>query len=60
MEICDTIEEAVNVNKTTLESIEETQPSEDAENTENSGNTIRVSEISISTLAAEKLMTLKI
>ena len=57
MEICDTIEEAVNVNKTTLESIEETQPSENAENT---GNTIRVSEISISTLAAEKLMTLKI
>ena len=40
MEICDTIEEAVNVNKTTLVSVEETQPFMNTDNTENSGNTI--------------------
>ena len=49
MEIGDTTEEAVNINETTPESVEETEPAENAENTEKSGNTIIVSEIFIST-----------
>ena len=57
MEIGDTTEEAVNINETTPESVEETEP---AENAEKSGNTIIVSEIFISTLAVEKLKTLLI
>ena len=60
MEIGDTTEEAVNINETTPESVEETEPAENAENTEKSGNTIIVSEIFISTLAVEKLKTLLI
>ena len=60
MEICDTTKEAVNFNKTTPESVEETEPSENADNPEKSWNTIRVCEISISTLAVEKLLTLLI
>ena len=57
MEIGDTTEKAVNINETTPESVEETEP---AENAEKSGNTIIVSEIFISTLAVEKLKTLLI
>ena len=55
MEIGDTFEEAVNINETTTESVEETEPAENAENTEKLGNTIMVSEISIFTFAAENL-----
>ena len=55
MEIGDTFEEAVNINETTTESVDETEPAENAENTEKLGNTIMVSEISIFTLAAENL-----
>ena len=55
MEIGETSEEAVNINETTTESVEETEPAENAENTEKLGNTIMVSEISIFTLAVENL-----
>ena len=55
MEIGDTTEEAVNINETTPESVEETEPAENAENTEKLGNTIIVYENFISTLAVEKL-----
>ena len=47
MKIDDTSEEAVNINETTTESVEETEP---AENAEKLRNTIMVSEISIFTL----------
>ena len=50
----------MNINETTPESVEETEPAENAENTEKSGNTIIVSEIFISTLAVEKRKTLLI
>ena len=43
MEICDPSEEAVNINETTTESIEETEPAENANNTYKFGNTIMVS-----------------
>ena len=55
LEIGDTSEEAVNTNETTTESEEESEPTENAENTEKMGNTIMVSEISISTLSVENL-----
>ena len=55
VEIGDTTEEAVNGNETTSESLEETSPAENAENTVKT-----VSEISISTLAVEKLTRLLI
>ena len=38
MEIDDTSEEAVNINETTTESAEETEPAENAENTVKLGN----------------------
>ena len=47
MEICDTSEEAVNINETTTESVEETEPAENAENTEKFESKIMVSDISI-------------
>ena len=47
----DTSEEAVNINETTTESVEETEPAENAENTEKLGNTIIVLDISIFILA---------
>ena len=37
MEIGDTTEEAVNINETTPESVEEAEPAENAENTEKLG-----------------------
>ena len=55
MEIGDTFEEAVNINETTTESVEETEPAKNVENTEKLGNTIMVSEISNFTFAAENL-----
>ena len=55
MENGDTSEEAVNINKTKTESVEETEHAENAENTEKLGNTIMVSEISIFTLTVENL-----
>ena len=55
MEIGDTSEEAVHINETTTESIEETEPAENAEHVDKFGNTIMVSEISIFTLAVEIL-----
>ena len=55
MEIGDTSEEAVDVNETTAESVENTEPAEYAENTEKLGNTIMISEISIFTLAVKNL-----
>ena len=55
MEIGDTFEKAVNINETTAESVEETEPAENADNTEILGNTLMVSDISIFTLAAENL-----
>ena len=51
MEINDTSEEAVNINETTTESVEETGLAEYAENTEKLENTIMVSEIFIFILA---------
>jgi hypothetical protein len=45
----------VNINKTTTELVEETEPAENAENIEQLGNTIMVSEIFIFTLAVENL-----
>ena len=55
MEIGDTSEKAVNINKTTTESEKGTEPAENTENTEKLGNTIMVTEISIFTLAVENL-----
>ena len=55
MEIDDTSEEAVNINETTTESLEETEPAENVENTETLENKIMVSEISIFTVAVENL-----
>ena len=46
MEIGDTSEEAVNINKTTTEPVGETENAENAENTEKLRNAIMVSEIS--------------
>ena len=40
MEIGDTFEESVNINETTTESVEKTEPAENNEHTENLGNTI--------------------
>ena len=51
----DTSEEAVNINETTTESVEENEPAENAENTEKLVNKIMVSEISIFTVAVENL-----
>ena len=45
MEIGNTSEEALNINETTIDSVEKTDPAENAENTEKLGNTIMVSEI---------------
>ena len=45
----------MNINETTTELVDETEPAENAENTEKLGNTIMVSEISIFTLAVEDL-----
>ena len=42
----------MNINETTPQSVEKTETAENAENTEKSGNTIIISEISISTSAA--------
>ena len=55
VKIGDTSEEAVNINETTNESVQETEPAENAENTEKLGETIMVSEISIFILAVENL-----
>ena len=55
MEIGDTSEEAVNINETTAESVEETEPAENAKNTEKLENKIMVSDISIFTVAVENL-----
>ena len=55
MEIGDTSEEAVNINKTTTESVEKNEPAENNENTEKLGNTIIVSEISIFMLTVHNL-----
>ena len=55
MEIGDTTEEAVNINETTPESVEETEPAENAKNTEKLENKIMVSDISIFTVAVENL-----
>ena len=55
VEIGDTSEEAVNINETTTESVEETEHTENAENNEKLGNTIMVSEISMFTLAVDNL-----
>ena len=53
MEIGDTSVEAVNINETTTEPIEETETAENAEKTEKFGNTTMVSDISSFTLAVE-------
>ena len=50
MEIGDTSKDAVNINETATESVEDTESSENAENTEK-----LVSDISIFTLAVENL-----
>ena len=55
MENGDTSEEAVNINESTIESVEETELDQNAENTEKLGNTIMASEISIFTLAVQNL-----
>ena len=55
MEVEDTSKEVVNINETTTESVEETEPAENAENTDKLGNTIVVSEISIFTLTVDNL-----
>ena len=55
MEIGDTSKEAVNINETTTESVEETEPTENAKNAEKLGNTSMVSEISIFISAVENL-----
>ena len=51
----DTSEETVNINETTTESLDETEPAENAENTEKLGNKIIVLKISIFTLAVKNL-----
>ena len=51
IDIGDTTEEAVNVNETIPEPVEETEPAENAEDTKKSVNAIRAAEISIYTLA---------
>ena len=51
MEIGDNTEEAVNVNETIPEPVEETEPAENAEDTDQSVNAIRAAEISMYTLA---------
>ena len=48
--IGETTEEAVNVNETIPEPVEETEPAENAEDTKKSVNVIRAAEISIHTL----------
>ena len=54
--IGDISEEAVIINESTTESLQETEPAENAENTEKMRNTIMVSEISIlKFLAVENL-----
>ena len=45
----------MNINETTTESVEETEPVENAENTEKFENKIMVSKISIFTVAVENL-----
>ena len=45
----------MNINETTAESVEETEPAEKAENTEKLENKIMVSDISIFTVAVENL-----
>jgi hypothetical protein len=55
VEIGDTSEEAMNINETTTESVEETEPADNAENTEKLENKNMVSEISIFTVAVEHL-----
>ena len=55
MEIGDTSEEAVNINETTTELVEETEPAENAKNTEKLRNTIMVFEISVFTMAVENM-----
>ena len=50
----------MNINETTLWSVEETEAAENAKNSEKSGNTILVSDISIFTLSGETLKTLLI
>ena len=55
VEIGDTSEEAVNINETTPDSVEKTEPAEHAENTEKLGNTFMISDISIFNLAVENL-----
>ena len=55
MEIGSTSEEAVNINETKTESVEENEPDENAENTEKFGKRMMVSDISIFTLAVENL-----
>ena len=55
MEICYTTEKAVNINENTPESEEETESADNAKNTEKLGNTIIISDISISILSVEKL-----
>ena len=55
MEIGDTSKEAVNINESTTESVEVTEPDEDAENTEKLGNTFMVPDVSFFTLAVENL-----
>ena len=56
MAIGDTSEEAVNINETTNESVEETEPDENAGNNRKSENTTMVCEISIFSLAVESLL----
>ena len=58
MEIGDTTEEAVNINETITDSVEETEHAENAEVTGKSENTIIVFDISITTLAVKKLKTI--
>ena len=53
IDIGDNTEEAVNVNETIPEQVEETEPAENAEDTDQSVNAIRAAEISIYTLAVE-------
>ena len=55
MEIGDTSEEAMNINETTTESVEVTEPDENAENTEKLGKSFMVPDISFFTLAVENL-----
>ena len=53
MKIGDTSEEAVNINETKTESVEETEPADNAGNIEKLENKIMVSEIPIFTVAVE-------